>query len=89
MEVGERIYSTIGRHEFKTLKIQDVDGVKKIFPIKTGSEAISTMFYADGYVEIDELQSIIEKGEKKRVYFFKWKFMNNIRKKDLILLTSP
>jgi len=28
------------------------------------------MFYADGYVEIDELTSIIEKGEKKRVYFF-------------------
>jgi len=70
LEVGERIYSTIGRHEFKTVKIQDVDGVKKIFPIKTGSEAISTMFYADGYVEIDELESIIEKGEKKRVYFF-------------------
>ncbi len=70
LEVGERIYSTIGRHEFKTIQIKDVNGVKKIFPIKTGSEAISTMFYADGYVEIGELESIIEKGEKKRVYFF-------------------
>jgi molybdenum cofactor synthesis domain-containing protein len=70
LEVGERIYSTIGRHEFKTIQIKDVNGVKKIFPIKTGSEAISTMFYADGYVEIVELESIIEKGEKKRVYFF-------------------
>jgi len=69
-EVGERIYSTIGRHEFKTVQIKNVNGVKKIFPVKTGSEAISTMFYADGYVEIDELESIIEKGEKKRVYFF-------------------
>ena len=69
-EVGERIYSTIGRHEFKTIQIKSVNGVKKIFPIKTGSEAISTMFYADGYVEIGELESIIEKGEKKRVYFF-------------------
>jgi len=69
-EVGERIYSTIGRYEFKTVKIQDVDGVKKIFPIKTGSEAISTIFYADGYIEIDELESIIEKGDKRRVYFF-------------------
>jgi len=69
-EVGERIYSTIGRHEFKTVKIQDENGEKKIFPIKTGSEAISTMFYADGYIEIDELESIIEKGEKKQVYFF-------------------
>jgi len=69
-EVGERIYSTTGRHEFKTIKIQEVDGVRKIFPIKTGSEAISTMFYADGYIEIDELESIIEKGDNRRVYFF-------------------
>jgi molybdopterin biosynthesis enzyme len=69
-EVGERIYSTVGRHEFKTVKIEVVDGVKKIFPIKTGSEAISTMFYADGYIEIEELESIIEKGDKRRVYYF-------------------
>ena len=41
-----------------------------VFPIKTGSEAISTMFYADGYIEIDELESIIEQGDKRTVYFF-------------------
>ncbi len=70
IEVGERIYSTVGRHEFKAVKIQEIDGKKKIFPIKTGSEAISTMFYADGYIEIDELESIIERGDKRRVYFF-------------------
>lgn len=70
MEVGERIYSTVGRHEFKAVKIQEVDGKKKIFPIKTGSEAISTMFYADGYIEIEELESIIERGDKKKVFFF-------------------
>jgi len=70
MEVGERIYSTVGRHEFKAIKIQEVNGVKRIFPIKTGSEVISTMFYADGYIEIDELESIIEKRDKRRVYFF-------------------
>jgi molybdenum cofactor synthesis domain-containing protein len=70
IEVGERIYSTVGRHEFKTVKIQEDEGVKKIFPIKTGSEAISTMFLADGYIEIDELESIIEKGDKRKVYLF-------------------
>jgi molybdenum cofactor synthesis domain-containing protein len=69
-EVGERIYSSIGRHEFKPIQIKSVNGVKKIFPIKTGSEAISTMFYADGYIEIEELESIIEEGDEKRVYFF-------------------
>ncbi|MFW9949104.1 MAG: molybdopterin molybdotransferase MoeA [Candidatus Thorarchaeota archaeon] len=70
LELGERIYSTIGRHEFKTVQIRNVNGVEKIFPVKTGSEAISTMFYADGYVEIDELESIIERGERRRVYLF-------------------
>ena len=70
MEVGERIYSTIGRHEFKAVKIEIVDGIKKIMPIKTGSEAISTMFYADGYIEIQELESIIEKGDKRRFFRF-------------------
>jgi len=70
MEIGERIYSTVGRHEFKAVKLKEDNGVNKIYPIKTGSEAISTMFYADGYIEIDELESIIEKGDKRTIYFF-------------------
>ncbi|MFX1280454.1 MAG: gephyrin-like molybdotransferase Glp [Promethearchaeota archaeon] len=70
LTVGERIYGTVGRNEFKTVKIQEKDGEQMIFPVKTGSEAISTMFYADGYVEIGELESIIEKGDKRRIYFF-------------------
>ncbi|MFX0080951.1 MAG: molybdopterin molybdotransferase MoeA [Candidatus Hodarchaeota archaeon] len=70
MVVGERIYSTVGRHEFKAIKIKEDEGIKKIYPIKTGSEAISTMFFADGYIEIEELESIIEKGEKRKVNFF-------------------
>ncbi|MFW9822811.1 MAG: molybdopterin molybdotransferase MoeA [Candidatus Thorarchaeota archaeon] len=70
MEVGERIYSTIGRHEFKAVKIKEENGIKKIFPIKTGSEAMSTIFNADGYIEIEELESIIEKGDKRRINFF-------------------
>ena len=68
-EVAERIYSTVGRHEFKPIKIKEIDNVKKIVPIQTGSEAISTLFYADGYIEIEELESIIEKGETRTVYF--------------------
>ncbi|MFX1258570.1 MAG: gephyrin-like molybdotransferase Glp [Promethearchaeota archaeon] len=69
-EIAERIYSTVGRYEFKTVKIKEINGIKRIFPIQTGTEAISTMFYADGYIEIDELEAIVEKGDKKRVYFF-------------------
>ncbi|MFX1593228.1 MAG: hypothetical protein ACFFCL_11090, partial [Promethearchaeota archaeon] len=70
LEIGERIYSSVGRHEFKAVKIQEDQGVKKIYPIKTGSEAFKTMVEAKGYIEIDELESIIEKGDKRRVYFF-------------------
>ena len=70
LEVGERIYSTVGRHEFKTVKIKEINGIKKIFPIKSGSEAISTIFNADGYIEIEELESIIDEGDKRKVYFF-------------------
>lgn len=70
IEVGERIYSTVGRHEFKAVKVIEEKGSKKIIPIKTGSEAMSTLFYGDGYIEIEELESIIEKGEKRKVYFF-------------------
>ena len=66
--VGERIYSPIGRHHFKAVKIKTIDGVKKLFPIKTGSEAISTLFYSDGYIEIGELEEIVEKGDKKDFY---------------------
>jgi molybdenum cofactor synthesis domain-containing protein len=66
LEIGERIYSTIGRNEFKAVILKN----NKIFPIKTGSEAISTIFYADGYIEIDELEEIIEKGDLKEFYTF-------------------
>jgi len=70
IEIGERIYSSVGRHEFKPVKIQEFNGIKKIFPIKTGSEAISTLFYADGFIEIDEMEAIVEKGEIKEFYQF-------------------
>ena len=70
IEVGERIYSPIGRHHFKPVRLKKVDGLNKIFPIQTGSEAISTLFYSDGYIEIGELENIVEKGDKKTFYTY-------------------
>jgi putative molybdopterin biosynthesis protein len=70
LEVGERIYSPIGRHHFKAVQLKSIDGTKKLFPIKTGSEAISTLFYSDGYIEIEELEEIVEKGDKKTFYTY-------------------
>jgi molybdenum cofactor synthesis domain-containing protein len=70
LELGERIYSPIGRYHFKAVELREVDGVRKIFPVKTGSEAISTLFYSDGYIEIEELEEIVEKGDKKVFYTY-------------------
>ncbi|MBN1214767.1 MAG: molybdopterin molybdotransferase MoeA [Candidatus Lokiarchaeota archaeon] len=70
LEIGERIYSTIGRYEFKPVLIKKIEGKKKIFPINTGSEAISTMYNANGYIVIEELESIVEKGEFRNFYKF-------------------
>lgn len=70
LEIGERIYSPIGRHHFKAVELRNIDGKRKIFPIKTGSEAISTLFYSDGYIEIEELEEIVEKGDKKTYYTY-------------------
>lgn len=70
LEVGERIYSEMGRHEFKPIEIKEISGTQMIFPIKTGSEAISTIFNSDGYVEVESMEQIIEKGDKRRVYFY-------------------
>ncbi len=70
LEVGERIYSPIGRHHFKAVQIKDIAGTSKIYPVKTGSEAISTLFYSDGYIEIEELEEIVEKGDRKKVFTY-------------------
>ncbi|MFO8018292.1 MAG: molybdopterin molybdotransferase MoeA [Promethearchaeia archaeon] len=70
LELGERIYSPVGRHHFKPVQIKEVGGSRKIFPIKTGSEAISTLFHSDGYIEIVELEEIVEKGDKKKFYTY-------------------
>ncbi|TXT62897.1 MAG: Molybdopterin molybdenumtransferase [Promethearchaeota archaeon] len=70
LEVGERIYSPIGRHHFKPIQVKHIDGTKKIFPIKTGSEAISTIFRSSGYIEIGELEEIVEKGDRRTFYTY-------------------
>ncbi|TFF87751.1 MAG: molybdopterin molybdenumtransferase MoeA [Promethearchaeota archaeon] len=70
LEVGERIYSSIGRYHFKPVILKEINGVEQIFPIQTGSEAISTLFYSDGYIIIEELEEIVEKGDKKRFYTY-------------------
>lgn len=70
LELVERVYSELGRREFKTIKIIEQNGVKYAQPTKTGSDAITTLMGMDGYFEIPEQTQFMEKGEKIKVTLF-------------------
>ncbi|MEQ8169045.1 MAG: molybdopterin molybdotransferase MoeA, partial [Candidatus Eremiobacterota bacterium] len=62
----KRITSTLGRHQFLTVKIVNGE-VKSAF--KT-SGAITSMSESDGYIEIPALVDLLEKGEMVEVILF-------------------
>jgi molybdenum cofactor synthesis domain-containing protein len=70
LELAERVYSELGRREFKTIKIIEQNGVKYAQPTKTGSDAITTLMGMDGYFEIPEQTQFLEKGENIKVILF-------------------
>ena len=70
LELAERVYSELGRREFKTIKIIEQNGVRYARPTKTGSDAITTLMGMDGYFEIPEQTQFLEKGEKIKVILF-------------------
>ena len=66
---AERIIGERGRRDLLPVHVVK-DEEYLVFPVPTGSEAISTLSRADGYVEMDELEEIIEEGEVVRVKLF-------------------
>ena len=66
----ERVYSELGRHEFKTVKIKKKNNIDFAIPTKTGSDAISTLVGMDGYFEIPEQVQFIEEDEEIKVILF-------------------
>lgn len=67
--VAERIYGERGRRDLLPVHIVR-DGELLVFPVPTGSEAISTLSRADGYVIMEELREILEEGELVKVKLF-------------------
>jgi len=63
---AERIIGERGRKDLLPVHIVKDEGFL-VFPVPTGSEAISTLSRADGYVEMEELRELIEEGEPVRV----------------------
>ncbi len=61
-----RIYSSSGKHEYMPVNlVLASDGSYSLYPVTTGSGAITTLFDADGYVEILEGTEIV--GENKNM----------------------
>jgi putative molybdopterin biosynthesis protein len=66
-----RVYSEIGRREFKPCKITERDkGRILVSPMATGSEAITTLANADGFIVIPENVEFLEENEEVELYVF-------------------
>ncbi len=65
-ELSKRIVSTLGRHQFLTVKIENDMAV----PVFKESGAITSLGDAEGYIEIPDNVDFLEKGETVEVTFF-------------------
>jgi molybdopterin molybdotransferase len=63
-KLKQRIYPSEGRTVFQPMKITDSkEGELIIVPVKTGSESITTLANADGYIKIPEDIQYLEENE--------------------------
>ena len=66
LPLSKRLVSAIGRVEFHTVRLEDGVAV----PAYKESGAITSMAYADGYIEIPANVDLVDKGETVRVILF-------------------
>ncbi len=66
---AERIFGEKGRKDLLPVHVVR-DKEVLTFPVPTGSEAITTLSRADGYVVMEKNQEIIEEGEKVLVHLY-------------------
>lgn len=64
--LSKRVVSTLGRHQFLTVKIEDNMAV----PVFKESGAITSLGDAEGFIEIPDNVDFVEKGEIVEVTFF-------------------
>nr|MDO8098354.1 molybdopterin-binding protein [Candidatus Njordarchaeota archaeon] len=66
-----KIYSEIGRREFKPCKISKTEkGRIFVAPMPTGSEAITTLADADGFIVIPENVEFLDEDEEVELHIF-------------------
>ncbi len=66
---AERIFGEKGRKDLLPVHVVRDEEVLT-FPVPTGSEAITTLSRADGYIIMEKNQEIIEEGEKVLVHLY-------------------
>ncbi len=83
--VASRIFSAKGRREFLPVHIiRDEVGRNLVYPVLSGSGAITSLALADGFIDIPQNQEFIEEGETVRVELFSPSF----RAADLVFIGS-
>jgi len=74
-KVASRIFSVKGRREFLLVHIvRDELGKHLVYPVLSGSGAITSLALADGFIDIPQNQEFIEEGETARVELFSPRF---------------
>ncbi|MFX1518509.1 MAG: molybdopterin biosynthesis protein [Promethearchaeota archaeon] len=79
-----RVDHALGRHEFLPVHIIRKDSVYFAYPVLTGSGAITTLGFSDGFVEIPSNQLYIDENERVTVELFS----NAIEPADLVFIGS-
>lgn len=79
-----RVDHALGRHEFLPVHIIRKDSKYFAYPVLTGSGAITTLSFSDGFVEIPSNQLFIDENEKVTVELFS----NTIELADLVFIGS-
>jgi len=84
-KIASKIFSAKGRREFLPVHIvKDEVGKNLVYPVLSGSGAISSLALADGFIDIPQNQDFIEEGETFRVELFTRSF----QAADLVFIGS-
>ena len=82
---AQRIHSAKGRREMLPVHLVHTgDHGYQVYPVESGSGAISSMGMSDGFIDISSETQFVEEGEKVRVTLFG----SDLRLSDLVIIGS-
>jgi putative molybdopterin biosynthesis protein len=82
--MAERYFSAKGRKELLPVHLIEVEGKVLAYPVRSGSGAITTLGFADGYIEIPENQEFVDEGDHVEAYLLG----TGLRPVDLVMIGS-